>query len=112
MTDPNGWPDEAISAVGRAFCICGCKCYETRHDWMHGPCEMPRYQAAAALTALAPFLAALVAEARAKALEEAADVAGCDYVTEPDAAGRQFVIRHGDPGIAAAIRALKEVKHG
>jgi hypothetical protein len=38
--------------------------------------------------------------------EAAADEVEHDYVTEPDASERQFVIRQGDPGIADAIRHL------
>ena len=41
------------------------------------------------------------------AREAAVDIAAHDMLTEPDSAGRQFVIRHGDPMIAAAIRAME-----
>ena len=47
-----------------------------------------------------------LAAARREAIKAAADLAECDYLTPPDSAGRQYVIRHGDPGIADAIRSL------
>jgi hypothetical protein len=63
MTDPNGWPDEARKVVAEAI---GCAILEAPH------CDAARYlaEADAALTALAPFVAAREAAA-AEAMREA-----------------------------------------
>ena len=41
----------ALEAAAKHLCICNSECFETRHGMMHGPCEMPRGKAAAAITA-------------------------------------------------------------
>lgn len=55
-------------------------------------------------------LADALRQAEARGMREAADVAAHDLLTEEDSAGRQYVVRHGDPDIAAAIIAAAEAK--
>jgi hypothetical protein len=99
-SDPNGWPDEAREAMGRAMNIADGYDAEGWEKWAD-QLWRPKYKAHidAALSALAPFVAAALAQARRDALEEAARIA------EETGAGwfdqRTFTAQT----IAAAIRA-------
>ena len=72
MSDPI---KAALEAAGKRLCICDGECFETRHGMMHGLCEQPRQQTAAAVAA---FLRALPVEQPnlAEAVERAAREGG------------------------------------
>lgn len=125
MTDPNGWPDPSRPGVPM-------NPEQDGWHWLHHPEDLRRFVQpwnaelggwpSGALYSpqgvvelgfcyLGPCLtpaevAALVAEARAKALEEAATVA--DALSHPDTTDRDDVDFRTAAIVAAAIRALKE----
>jgi hypothetical protein len=72
MTAPTGWPDKAREAAAFALCRddAGCKICSVFADC--GEQRLSLHQVDVMLTALAPFVAAALAQARRDALEEAA----------------------------------------
>ena len=103
MDDPNGWPDEAEKVLAAAAdpYMHDALTRQAHHDFRRD-----------VLSALAPLLAARVAEARAKALEEAAAIAKRMF---PHPTRDEYCDNckdgHTHPGgddLASAILALKE----
>lgn len=103
-THPNGWPDEALEVTARAINEHDRDApeWDDAGDEWH---EILRAEAGVVLAALAPFLAALVAEARAKALEEAA---ARIMPTNDPSDWTEYA--HINAEAAAAIRALREAR--
>jgi hypothetical protein len=106
-SDPNGWPDEAREVVGRAMRQAQYKDRLLSSDWDSWQEAYWLDQANAALAALAPFVAAALAQARRDAMEEAAAMADGRATTNAARAYRGpddylvVVLRH----LAAAVRA-------
>jgi hypothetical protein len=87
MSDPNGWPDEAAKALAAAA-----------DPYMHDALTRQAHQdfRRDVLAALAPFVAAALAQARRDALEEAANMIDCgcaqaaEVVAVPPNSGRRW----------------------
>ena len=73
--DPTGWPDAARDAVVRAIEPPAFRAVVQiqNNDWFPGTLPLAKEQAALALAALAPFVAAALAQARREGMEQAAD---------------------------------------